>query len=140
LSHRYESLWNQVNTISTPPASIMTQNDRRNGIAPALAPSQIDDIEQIGCTPAALTRSIAEVRMMAGINSDSGIQRGRACAGSNGDKATAVRSIGQAVSDQSNYAQLPDTRILSTTRASLRYSILAIEESLFLTSTPRKQP
>ena len=46
--------------------------------------------DQLGCSPAALTRSIARFKAMAGLDSEGGIQRVRPGAGSNGDKPVAT--------------------------------------------------
>jgi hypothetical protein len=43
--------------------------------------------DQLGCSPATLTRSIARFKTLAGLGSDGGIQRIRPGAGSNGDSS-----------------------------------------------------
>jgi hypothetical protein len=60
---------------------------------PSVRGLSIDNIaNQLGCTPAALTRSIARFKTMAGLNSAGGVRFIRPGAGLNGDKPAAVRA------------------------------------------------
>jgi hypothetical protein len=56
--------------------------------------SVVNIADQLGCSPATLTRSIARFKTMAGLNSAGGVRFIRPDAGSNGGKPAAVKSVG----------------------------------------------